>query len=54
VKRPVVNGDAIAIRSNMNLCLTFDHRVMDGAESSAFIGSVKRLLEAIGPDTPIY
>jgi 2-oxoisovalerate dehydrogenase E2 component (dihydrolipoyl transacylase) len=54
VKRPVVIGDAIAIRSVMNLCLTFDHRVMDGAESSAFIGSVKRLLEAVGPDTPIY
>ena len=54
VKRPVVIDDAIAIRSMMNLSLTFDHRILDGAEASAFTGSVKRLLEAIGPDTPIY
>ena len=54
VKRPVVVGDAIAIRSMMNLSLTFDHRVMDGAEASSFIGTVKRLLEAIGPETAIY
>ncbi|MCI0440588.1 MAG: 2-oxo acid dehydrogenase subunit E2 [Chloroflexi bacterium] len=54
VKRPIVINDAIAIRSMMNLCLTFDHRVMDGAEASAFISSVKRRLEAIGPETGIY
>jgi 2-oxoisovalerate dehydrogenase E2 component (dihydrolipoyl transacylase) len=54
VKRPVVIADAIAIRSMMNLCLTFDHRIMDGAESSAFINAVKRRLEAIGPATGIY
>ena len=50
VKRPVVVGDAIAIRSIMNLCLTFDHRILDGAEASAFIADVKRRLEAIDPD----
>ena len=54
VKRPVVIGDAIAIRSLMNLCLTFDHRIMDGAEASAFTNAVKRRLEAIGDDTGIY
>ena len=54
VKRPVVVGDAIAIRSMMNLALTFDHRVMDGSEAGAFLSAVKRLLEAIGPDTPVY
>ena len=54
VKRPVVIDDAIAIRSMMNLSLTFDHRIMDGAEASAFTGSVKRLLEAVGTDTAIY
>ena len=54
VKRPVVVGDAIAIRSIMNLCLTFDHRVMDGADAGAFIGAVKTRLEAIGPDTAIF
>ena len=54
VKRPVVVGDAIAIRSMMNLCLTFDHRILDGAEAGAFINEVKRLLECVGPDTAIY
>ena len=54
VKRPVVIGDAIAIRSLMNLCLTFDHRIMDGAEASAFTNAIKRRLEAIGDDTGIY
>ena len=54
VKRPVVIDDAIAIRSMMNLALTFDHRVLDGSEASAFVSAVKRLLESIGPDTPVY
>ncbi len=54
VKRPVVVGDGIAIRSMMNLCMSFDHRIMDGAEASSFINSVKRRLESIGPDTGVY
>ena len=54
VKRPVVIGDAIGIRSLMNICLTFDHRIMDGAEASAFSNAVKRCLEAISDDTGIY
>ena len=54
VKRPVVIDDAIAIRSMMNLALTFDHRVLDGSEASAFTNAVKRLLESIGPDTAVY
>ena len=54
VKRPVVINDAIVIRSVMNLGLTFDHRVMDGAEASAFVNAVRRRLEAIGSDTEIY
>ena len=49
-KRPVVINDAIAIRSMMNLCMSFDHRINDGAESSAFMQSMKRRLEAIGPE----
>jgi 2-oxoisovalerate dehydrogenase E2 component (dihydrolipoyl transacylase) len=52
-KRPVVRDDAIAIRSIMNLCMSFDHRINDGAESSGFLQSVKGRLEAMGPDTPI-
>ncbi len=47
VKRPVVVGDAIAIRSMMNVGLTFDHRTMDGAEAGAFLQAVKARLESI-------
>ena len=53
VRRPVVIDDAIAIRSMMNLCLTFDHRVLDGAEAGAFVSDVKKRLEAIDPDMQI-
>ena len=53
-KRPVVVGDAIAIRSMMNLCLSFDHRIIDGAQAGAFLKSVKDRLETIGAGTPIY
>ena len=54
LKLPVVVGDAIAIRSMMNICFTFDHRIMDGAEASAFTNAVKHRLEAIGPHTGVY
>jgi 2-oxoisovalerate dehydrogenase E2 component (dihydrolipoyl transacylase) len=54
VKRPVVINNAIAIRSMMNICMSFDHRIMDGAEASSFINAVKTRLEAIGPDTGVY
>ena len=54
VRRPAVVGDGIAIRSVMNICFTFDHRIMDGAEASAFTNTVKHRLEAIGPDTGVY
>ncbi len=49
VKRPVVvDGDAIAVRSMVNVCLAFDHRVMDGLEAGGFLASLKRRLEAMG------
>ena len=53
-KRPVVRDDAIAIRSMMNICLSFDHRINDGAEASSFLEAVKVRLESFGPDTSIY
>ena len=53
-KRPVVRDDAIAIRSMMNLCISFDHRINDGAECGGFMQAIKTRLEAIGPNTPIY
>ncbi|MCL6561577.1 MAG: 2-oxo acid dehydrogenase subunit E2 [Firmicutes bacterium] len=54
VKRPVVVGDAIAIRSMVNLCLSFDHRVVDGADAARFLNVLKRHLESLGPDSSIY
>jgi len=51
VKRPVLisvdGADSVGIRSMMNICLSFDHRIVDGAEASAFLQSVKSGLEAI-------
>ncbi len=53
-QRPMVVNDAIAIRWMMNVCLAFDHRINDGEESGAFLQSVKRRLESMDGDTPIY
>ena len=54
VKRPVVINDAIAIRSMMNLCLTFDHRILDGMEAGTFLAGVKGRLEAMGPEMDVW
>ena len=45
VKRPVVVDDAIAVRSIMNLEVSFDHRVLDGGATLRFLNAVKRRLE---------
>ncbi len=44
-KRPVVIGDAIAIRSMVYLTLSYDHRVVDGATAHQFMGRVKKSLQ---------
>jgi 2-oxoglutarate dehydrogenase E2 component (dihydrolipoamide succinyltransferase) len=44
-KVPVVVDDAIAIRSQCFLALTFDHRLIDGALADQFTGKVKSVLE---------
>jgi len=54
VRRPVAVGDAIAIRPMMNLTLSFDHRVVDGHTALGFLQAVKRALESVGPETPLY
>ncbi len=41
----VVDGDAIAIRSQAHLALTFDHRLIDGALADQFCQKVKTVLE---------
>jgi pyruvate dehydrogenase E2 component (dihydrolipoamide acetyltransferase) len=50
VKRPVVvtdvdGGETIAIRSMVYLALSYDHRVVDGADAARFLTSMKERLE---------
>ena len=50
VKRPVVIedeglGDTIAVRSMVYLALTYDHRLVDGADAARFLATVKARLE---------
>jgi len=49
VKRPVVvdspDGEVIAIRSMVYLSLTYDHRLVDGADAARFLTTIKRRLE---------
>ncbi len=53
VKRPVVitdesGNDSIAIRPMTYLCMSWDHRALDGAVAARFLGAVKGRLEAGG------
>ncbi|WP_329520064.1 2-oxoglutarate dehydrogenase, E2 component, dihydrolipoamide succinyltransferase [Spirillospora sp. NBC_01491] len=50
VKRPAVIddpqlGEVIAVRSMVYLALTYDHRLVDGADAARFLGTVKHRLE---------
>ncbi len=50
VKKPVVTADdAIAVRQMMNVCLSLDHRVVDGYVASGFLADLKKRLEGMGP-----
>jgi pyruvate dehydrogenase E2 component (dihydrolipoamide acetyltransferase) len=42
---PLVVGTEIKIRKTMHLSLSFDHRVMDGADAAKFMNSLKKYLE---------
>ncbi|HAZ07601.1 MAG TPA: hypothetical protein DCZ01_03535 [Elusimicrobia bacterium] len=44
-KRPVVRDGGLFIRDMMNLCLCFDHRVIDGADAAHFMNTLIRHLE---------
>jgi 2-oxoglutarate dehydrogenase E2 component (dihydrolipoamide succinyltransferase) len=51
VKRPVVvksedGGETIAIRSMVYLALSYDHRIVDGADAARFLVTMKERLEA--------
>lgn len=46
VKRPVIVGDGMfAARDMVNLCLSLDHRILDGMICGKFLARVKELLE---------
>jgi 2-oxoglutarate dehydrogenase E2 component (dihydrolipoamide succinyltransferase) len=50
VKRPMVvkgedGGETIAIRSMVYLALSYDHRIVDGADAARFLGTLKERLE---------
>ncbi|NIL60207.1 2-oxoglutarate dehydrogenase, E2 component, dihydrolipoamide succinyltransferase [Salinispora arenicola] len=51
VKRPVVVndpelGEVVAVRSMIYLALSYDHRLIDGADAARFLGAIKERLEA--------
>lgn len=56
VKRPVVvDGSMLAIRDMVNLCLSLDHRVLDGLICGKFLARVKEILENTSEEhTSIY
>src|SRR5215211_5280013 len=49
VKRPVVvegeDGDSITIHPMTYLCMSWDHRALDGADAARFLGNIKARLE---------
>ena len=54
VRRPVVVGDGIAIRSMVNLTISFDHRVVDGFQVGRFLQNLKARMEAYGEGSSLY
>ena len=53
VPRPVVIDNSICIRSIMNLCISFDHRVLDGSDAAKFMQAIKHRLESINDEMPL-
>ena len=45
-EKPAVVDGEIVIRSMMNLCLSFDHRVMDGAPAAEYLARLRQILES--------
>lgn len=56
VKRPVVmNNGMIAVRDMVNLCMSLDHRVLDGLVCGRFLQRIKEIIENISKDnTSVY
>ncbi|MFP3723938.1 dihydrolipoamide acetyltransferase family protein [Priestia filamentosa] len=54
VKRPVVINNMIAIRDMVNICLSLDHRVLDGLVCGRFLARIKEIIENISSETALY
>ncbi|MBC1515181.1 dihydrolipoamide acetyltransferase family protein [Listeria immobilis] len=55
VKRPVIIDDMIAVRDMVNLCLSIDHRILDGLLAGKFLQAIKAAVEKISKDnTALY
>ncbi|MFE4711041.1 dihydrolipoamide acetyltransferase family protein [Paenibacillus sp. NPDC056722] len=54
VKKPVVINDMIAVRSMANICLSLDHRILDGVICGRFLQRVKDNIEGYTPETKLY
>lgn len=50
VKKPVFIGDMLAARHMVNLCLSIDHRVLDGLVAGQFLKAVKEKIENLDPE----
>jgi len=44
--RPFVVNGQLAVRTTLRLCLSLDHRVLDGATGAQFLGRIVELLES--------
>ncbi|HAB9304057.1 TPA_asm: 2-oxo acid dehydrogenase subunit E2 [Listeria monocytogenes] len=55
VKRPVIIDDMIAVRDMVNLCLSIDHRILDGLLAGKFLQAIKANVENISKEnTALY
>ncbi|MBC2249444.1 2-oxo acid dehydrogenase subunit E2 [Listeria sp. FSL L7-0123] len=55
VKRPVIIDDMIAVRDMVNLCLSIDHRILDGLLAGKFLQTIKANVEKISKEnTALY
>ncbi|ECW7462111.1 2-oxo acid dehydrogenase subunit E2 [Listeria monocytogenes] len=55
VKRPVIIDDMIAVRDMVNLCLSIDHRILDGLLAGKFLQAIKANVEKISKEnTALY
>ncbi|NOU97644.1 2-oxo acid dehydrogenase subunit E2 [Paenibacillus sp. LMG 31456] len=54
VKKPVVIQDMIAVRSMANLCLSLDHRILDGVICGRFLQRVKENMESYNQESKLY